>query len=269
MIAFLLSLLMLPQVVVISVDGLRPDALTQTPHIHVLAERGAVDWAAQTLFPPATLPAHAAMLTGLPDHGVTWNDYRAEKIDLTTFLDLTAEAGYRTAMVVGKEKLHQLHHNETVEYSFMHEGDRSVIDEALRLLDDGVEVLFVHLPNTDYFGHSEGWMSETYLRELGNTDVQIGRLLAALDENTFVILTSDHGGHGMVHGADIPEDMTIPWIIAGPGIDPGTTLDDVRVSQTAATVLAALGLPVPDGMDDPAILPLTCGGVFNNTPDPA
>jgi arylsulfatase A-like enzyme len=242
----------------LSLDGTRPDGIRQTPspNIEALAARGAVSWTARTVYPSVTLPAHASMLTGLDisQHGVTDNDniQPCPVIDAPTFVTSAAEAGYATAMVVGKEKLCRFHQSESVDFTFAREGDRSVVDRTLELLAEGYEVLFLHLPNPDYFGHSTGWMSETYLTEMRNTDRQVGRLLAALDElnltdETLVILTADHGGHLMEHGQDIPEDMTIPWIIAGPGVTAGMELgEDIRITDTAITVLWVLGLPLPE-----------------------
>jgi arylsulfatase A-like enzyme len=245
-------------VVVISLDGARPDGIRQapSPNIEALAARGAVAWQASTVYPSVTLPAHASMLTGLDisEHGLSDNDsiYPCPVITAPTFVTQAGEAGYRTAMVVGKEKLCRFHQSEAVDYTFAREGDRSVVDRALELLNGGYEVLFLQFPNPDYFGHSTSWMSATYLSEMRNTDRQVGRVLAALDElnlmdETLVILTADHGGHDMEHGQNIPEDMTIPWIIAGPGVVAGTELgDDIRVTDTAITVLWALGLPLPE-----------------------
>jgi len=244
------------RVIVISLDGARPDAILQaeTPNIQALAERGAVSWQASTVFPPVTIPAHTSMLTGLDtsEHGVTWNDYRDEPITTPTFLTLAAEAGYSTAMVVGKEKFSQFRQTDVMDYVFARVGDRSVVDEAINLIEGGVEVLFVHFPNPDYFGHSRGWMSDVYLNEFYNTDLQVGRLLTALDETgtaaeTLIILTADHGGHDLVHGSDIPEDMTIPFILAGGGVISGMVLEnDVHVTDAAMTVLWTLGLQLPE-----------------------
>jgi arylsulfatase A-like enzyme len=103
-------------------------------------------------------------------------------------------------------------------------------------------------------------MSSTYLGTLTNTDEAVRRVLAALEdaglrETTLVILTADHGGHGTTHGSDRPEDMTIPWIVNGPRVLPGTTLSgSIRNLDTPATALWALGLPVPSDMDGRAVV---------------
>jgi predicted AlkP superfamily pyrophosphatase or phosphodiesterase len=256
------------RVLVISLDGGRPDAIlqTDTPNIHQLAEQGAVDWQAQTIFPPATLPGHASMLTGLSveQHGLSHNDsiYPCPVLEAPTFLTLAQQAEFHAAMVVGKGQMCQFHQSDAVDYFFERSGDRSVADRALELLADDYQVIFLHFPNPDYFGHLKGWMSEAYLYELQNTDFQIGRLLAALDEHTLVILTADHGGHGMAHGSDIPEDMTIPFIIAGPGVKPGTHLQGIEITDTAATVLWALGIPMPDDLTGRPVIE-----AFESAPD--
>ena len=100
-------------VVIISIDGLRPDSLSveRTPTILDMAARGTACWQAQTIFPPITLPSHASMLTGyLPSaHGLTWGDYQPAKGNskVPTIFSYARAAGMRTAMVVGKDKLNQ------------------------------------------------------------------------------------------------------------------------------------------------------------------
>ncbi|MDX1994105.1 MAG: alkaline phosphatase family protein [bacterium] len=244
------------RVVVISLDGARPDALlmAETPNLQALAARGAYTWTASTTFPPVTIPAHSSILTGLDtsEQGVTWNEYRAEPIDTPTFLSLAADVGYTTAMVVGKEKFEQFRQRDSMQYVFARQGDRSVVDQAVAWIEGGVEVMFVHFPNPDYFGHSTGWMSDTYLEMLYTTDQQIGRIIEALEaegvfEDTLLIITADHGGHELVHGSDIPEDMLVPFLITGPGVEAGLELRQAVTNTDAAmTVLWALGLPLPE-----------------------
>mgnify|MGYP006143515407 CR=1 FL=1 len=64
-------------VVIISVDGLRADAIARLapPNISRLARQGAASVTAQTIEPSLTLPSHTSMLTGTEPsvHGITWN----------------------------------------------------------------------------------------------------------------------------------------------------------------------------------------------------
>ncbi|MBN1966588.1 MAG: alkaline phosphatase family protein, partial [Anaerolineae bacterium] len=244
-------------VIVISLDGTRPDAirLAETPHLDSLVARGAVSWTAQTVYPPSTLPSHTSMLTGLdvPEHGRTWNDNleRRPVLEIPTILPLAHDAGFRTALVSGKEIFRQLNQPGVDDYTFVTDGDPGVARRTVELLRDGFQVIVAHFPNPDYIGHLDGWMSESYLYELRNTDANVGVILDEVDalgltDETLIIITADHGGHGLGHGERIPEDMTIPWIVAGPGVVPGLEIAaPVHTTDTAATVLWALGLPVP------------------------
>jgi len=255
------------RILVISIDGARPDAIqiADAPNLQTLAAEGAVDWQARTIMPSVTLPAHTSMFTGLTptEHRIFHNGYVDQRFDIPTFLSITHAAEIPTAMIVGKQKLVQLHYPEDIPYDFAREGDRSVIDATIEHLEEGAQVVFVHLPNTDYFfGHLTGWMSPTYLYELGNTDREIGRLLQALDdldlrEHTLIIITADHGGHDGVHGSQMREDLLIPMIINGVGVEARTVLRETSNTQVAATVLYALGLDIPDDMAAPimAIFP--------------
>ena len=250
-------------VIVISIDGARPDAILQadTHIMQELARTGAVDWSAQTISPSVTIPAHTSLLTGLDPqvHGVTHNSYTTERLEQPTFISLAQDAGYRTAIVAGKEKFLLFHQNEDTYYEFVRTGDPGVSDKTIELLKDGYEVLFVHLPNTDFFGHLIGWMSNIYIYELRNTDANIGRIVDTLDElgireSTLIIITADHGGHGQGHGLDIPEDMTIPLILNGAGIEPNTVLQDTGITQIASTVLLALEIEPTASMNQPLVL---------------
>ena len=99
-------------VVIIMVDGLRPDALKQakTPALEGLIKRGSSTMKAQTVTPSLTLPAFASMLTGLPveQHGVDWNEYEAPRGFLkspTVFEIATFNGSKWGAVFIQKEKL--------------------------------------------------------------------------------------------------------------------------------------------------------------------
>jgi len=241
-----------PKVALISIDGLRPDALTSegAPNILALAQRGSYTLAAQTVFPSTTLPSHTSMLTGVEPsaHGITFDEYR-ETFQLTTptVLGLARNAGKRTLMVVGKPKFKQLFVTGSVDsYVLATHGDVDVVNEAIARLPIGFDLLFVHLPQVDHTGHASGWMSAAYLSQLQQTDEALGRLVAQLPPETTVILTSDHGGQLKAHGTRDKADMTIPWIIAGPRVvHRGLLNRPVRTVDTALTVLSVLGVTPP------------------------
>jgi arylsulfatase A-like enzyme len=238
-----------PRVLLISVDGLRPDALERAGAVNILAlaGRGVFTWTAQTVAPSTTLPGHASMLTGFEPaaHGISFDDYRADfTVPVPTVFAYAKAAGFSTAMVVGKKKFEQLRDCGGVD-SFSHAGpgDWEVAGEASARVASGFDLTFVHFPNTDLTGHARGWLSSAYLEQVKRTDEAVGRLLAAAPPGTTVILTADHGGSGHSHGSPSREDSTIPWVAVGPKVARRGTLGrQVRTVDTAATVLHVLGL---------------------------
>ena len=246
-----------PKVAVLSVDGLRADAVAQTelPNLRGLVARGAYTYAARSVMPSETLPGHASMLSGEEPkvHKITrdWDDFLPEKgfIAVPTMLSVAKAAGLRTVMVVGKRKLQHLAPPGTADTFVVAErGDADVANEAIVQAGAGFDLLFVHFPDVDSAGHAGGWMSPTYFEALARLDESLGRVLAALPPETTVILTADHGGKDHAHGRDIAEDTTVPWIVAGPKVARrGEMTSRVRQTDTAATALWAFGLSLPSG----------------------
>jgi predicted AlkP superfamily pyrophosphatase or phosphodiesterase len=238
---------------VISVDGLRPDAITatQTPNISSLAEYGAYTWQAQTIPLSNTLPSHVSMLSGFPlaGHRIGWDDYLPAKGSITvpTVFSATRTAGLISVMIVGKHKFYHFQDTGTVDaYVESALGDDDVANAAVARLATPFDLMFVHLPDTDLRGHAKLWMSRDYLAQVSRTDAAVGRILAARPPYTTVILTADHGGQLNRHGSNTPLDTTIPWIIAGPRVFAGPLTTRVNTVDTAATAAYLLGLPIPE-----------------------
>ena len=125
-------------------------------------------------------------------------------------------------------------------------GDDEVTSGAVS--SRAVDLLFVHLPDVDVNGHSNGWMSDAYLTAVRRADVAVGRIVSSLPADTTVIFSADHGGHLSEHGSSQASDMTIPWIIAGPRIAQGRRLSStIRTVDTAATAAYVLGFPLQPG----------------------
>lgn len=246
-------------VVIITIDGLRPDALelAETPNLDALRRAGAYQPAAKAVLPSVTLVNHASILGGMAPakHGIDWNALDPERgvINGPTLFSVAHDAGLSTAMVVGKDKFKHLVLPHSVDqYSYAGFLDVQVAEQAIELINAGLpDVLFIHLPDVDSAGHLLGWMSPGQLLAVANTDGVVGNIIAALEEhnyldNTLLIITSDHGGTGTAHGSDSPEDTTVPWLAVGPGVPAGRQLTTpITAYDTAATALFALKLPIP------------------------
>ncbi len=257
---------MINRVLIVSFDGLRPDAIAEANMVNVLAlmQSGAHTLTARTIDPSITLPSHSSMLVGVcpAKHIVRWNQYVPQNGFAigTDIFDLAHMAGLRTVMVVGKEKLRQVTEPTSTDF-FEFVDDTDKIDDPYRIeqlatqqISQGFSLMFVHFPNGDIVGHDEGWMSREQLKTYAKDDASLGLILDALKSkdmynSTLIIITSDHGGHDTTHGEDIPDDMTIPWIVSGPGILPIPLTTQVHTMDTAATAAFALGLPLPPEWD--------------------
>jgi hypothetical protein len=246
---------------ILSIDGLRPDAISLAPMPHLLAlmQSGAYSLAAQTVYPSVTLISHASMLTGMcpSKHGVYWNDYIPENgyAQGTDIFDLAHAAGLKTYMYVTKKKLGQLTEPSSLDkFVFVNDRDSVLVDHLLDDFPQDFGVLFIHFGITDGMGHSYGWLSPQQLSVIFRADEALGRLLDELEahnlrSDTLIIVTADHGGHASTHGSDSPEDMTIPWVAVGPGIQPKALTSPIHTMDTAATAAFALGLEIPPEWD--------------------
>lgn len=247
-------------VVIVSIDGLRPDAIdaARATTMQRLMREGAVAQNARTISPSLTLPSHASMLSGLtPEkHGVDWNKYLPEKgtIKAPTCLDIADRQGLWTEMVVGKEKL--LHLGRPGFIAPPARGAEQVGKLAVeRLTTHKPSLMMVHFSDPDDAGHRHGWMTPEQFASIRDCDAALEGIIQAIQRtpglagHTTIILTADHGGHAKTHGTEMPEDMRIPWIAWGAGVRRGRSRTPMVTYDTAATALYLLGLPVPRNWD--------------------
>lgn len=272
-------------VVVISVDGLRPDAIDAAgaTTLQRLRREGAFAPEARTILPSLTLPSHTSMITGVgpEDHGVSWNDDSAadstdtlSTVRVTTALAEVRAAGLGTAAFLGKTKLRYLLRPGSVDRATF--PTRTYARVAGQVVGDAVPYLraarpqftYLHLAEPDLAGHTAGWMTAPYRVAVRRADAAVREVWDAAraafgDSNLVLIVTADHGGHDRTHGSDRPEDVRIPWLAWGRGVVPGTVAGAVTTYDTAATVLWLLGVPQPAGWDG---RPVT--GAFAGRPTP-
>ncbi len=114
-----------------------------------------------------------------------------------------------------------------------------------------------------------------YYAIISHMDAQIGRILAALKasgkaDNTYVILTADHGlsvgEHGLMGKQNQYEcSMRMPLIIAGPGIAAGKRVDEMVYQHAMyATTCELAGVPIPSHVEFPSVAPM----LHAKTPQP-
>lgn len=110
-----------------------------------------------------------------------------------------------------------------------------------------------------------------YYASITYTDHQIGRVLDALErsgkaDNTYVILTADHGlavgEHGLMGKQNMYDcSIRMPLLISGPGIARGSRCDELVYQHSMyATTCELVGIPVPQTVGFPSLAGLLHGG---------
>ena len=251
------------KVIVVVLDGCRPDALAQarTPNLDRLWQTGAYTWQARSVAPSLSLPTHTSMFRGVSPqrHGVATNTFNPAAADFPSVFELAGRAGLRTVMFYSWEELRDLAAPGSLALSYCralspHEDtDRIVACAAAdTLVTAQPDLTFLYLGSVDLIGHDEGWMSGPYIRGIENLDGAVGDVVAALEgaglrESFTFLALADHGGHDHEHGSDSADDLTIPWMLNGPGVRQGHAIQaPVVIMDTAATIAHLLDLPRPE-----------------------
>jgi arylsulfatase A-like enzyme len=261
------------KVVLISLDGLRADAVTleNSPTLVRLAKEGASTLQARTVEVTLTLPSHTSMLTGVPPsrHGITWNDdttgHGLDRVTVPTVFDVARQAGFTSAMYVGKSKLSAILHSGAPTYVKIPspaEISWKTDTVAARLIEDlsttsaslRPDMTFIHFPDIDVAGHASGWMSPDYISKVKHTDSVVAVVWAALRRaygtDLVLIITADHGGVDKAHGDGGVLSRTTPWIAWGRFVAPQTALPvGVRNIDVGPTMLWVLGITPPADWD--------------------
>jgi len=216
-----------PLVILVSIDGFRPDYLQRghTPTLAALAADGVRAKAMQPVFPTLTFPNHYTLVTGLyPDHhGIVNNRFtnpdtgaafvfkdRYTTADPTWWggepIWITAQKqGLRTATmfwpgsdvaISGVRPDHWLYYDGS-----MSSSER--VDHLLHWIDlpaaQRAQFYTLYFDAVDHASHSHGPPSPQVDAALAEVDDALGRLVAGLRarglyDDTDLVIVSDHGG---------------------------------------------------------------------------
>jgi arylsulfatase A-like enzyme len=287
-----------PDIILISIDTLRADRLGAygygkgtSPRLDAFAREGAL-FAAHHAAAPVTLPSHASLFTGLdPDHnGVLANGFYRLGDRAKTLAERLSAEGYATGAIIACSTL-ALDHGlgqGFARYDARFEAlgkipeikAEQVTDRAIAWLGErgrGERIfLFVHYydPHKPYEAPARFAFDDPYDAEVAYVDEQIARLfkeLARLDryDRALIAVTADHGQslgeHGLEGHSGILYEQTlhIPLVIRFPGGRGrgARVAAPTRTVDVMPTLLAAAGLPVPDGLDGADLSGLVRGDV--------
>ncbi|MBP7692858.1 MAG: alkaline phosphatase family protein [Anaerolineales bacterium] len=241
-------------VVFFMIDGLRPDAISaaRCPAVAALLARGAATRQATSVMPSITLPCHMSIFHSVPPtrHGVTTNEWSPMARPLPGLFEVAHAAGRRCAVFYNWEPLRNVSRPGSLAYAYFRDnvltplGDQVTAETAVQVMAaERFDFAWVYFGTVDEAGHAHGWLSDGYFEQLARADQALQLVLQSLPADSHVLLHSDHGGHERTHGTPAAEDMTIPWVVAGPRIRPGFTLPaPVSLLDTAPTLARLLDI---------------------------
>ena len=285
-----------PNILLISVDALRPDHLSfdgynrpTSPHLDTFLRQSVVfDQAlAQSTRSMLSIPSiftghYPSEIAFGPEY--LWPTLEASNETLTESL---AHAGYRTSVVMGTgyfervQGFFQGFERKALSRDY-HPPRPWVADHAiteLAALKSGGHPFFlwVHFFNVHQPYLRDGTRSRfgpgsmaAYDTEVTYADTEVQRLLASLhdqglDENTVVVLTSDHGEAFGEHGEQFhanalyDEELRATLAIRVPGVAPRRIAEPVGLFDLTPTLLNLAAVPMPHETPSRSLLPLLDG----------
>jgi len=250
------------RVVVILLDGVRPDAVSPSvmPSLDALGSEYALALRATTVRPSSTVAALTSLATGLSpeSHGLT-SPGLGFLPRLGTLRPVARELGRQglpsrviTSELAPTERAIVWALAAAAGLGGVTAGGpnaRSVAGAALQATAAQPNgLLFVYFNDCDRAGHAHGWMSRQYLDAAAGLDVAIA-MLSDLVDDSLVIVLSDHGGGGVTpreHSEPHPINDHIPLVLAGPGVTRRHQLTrPVSLLDVPPTILWRLGVEVP------------------------
>ena len=242
------------KVILISIDGMRPDGLKTcgNPYVKELEKICAYTYSARSMEPSVTFPCHFSMTHSVPPerHGILTNTYVPQVRPVKGIFEKIKRAGGVSSMFYGWQPLRDIAMPWTLRFStyinaYMREScDTVLTDEAIRNIEeDHPDFVFLYMVETDEKGgHDNGWMSEEYLRRISIAIGNVKRVIERFGDEYSVIIMADHGGHDRCHGTTMPEDMTIPLFFYGKEFEPGEITKQLSLLDIAPTIAKIMGV---------------------------
>ncbi|WP_420634984.1 alkaline phosphatase family protein [Candidatus Palauibacter sp.] len=262
-----------PKVLVIGIDGVRPDVLAEvpTPVMDSLAASGWYTADTRTTTPSVSGPTWSSMLTGVwpAKHGVLDNSFggrrhgeypgfltRAarDRPELRTFaaIDWLPLAALEGGEPVLSSAIDTLVAVDGYELGWAAADAVVTARAALHLAGADPDAAFVYLGNPDETSHVHGSIGAEYRDAIALADRHVGILIQALqaraaylEEDWLVLISTDHGRRADGgHGGPSPEEMTTFILASGRATRNWPAAERTFIVDVAATALHHLGGPV-------------------------
>lgn len=259
-------------VILLALDGVGSDALqlSETPNLNRIISEGFIAPECRVVLPSVSAPNFTTMLTGVgpSEHGVSSNDWRRDNRTVqpvvTGLEDVFPSIFSWTREQRPESVLHFFYEwrsminffETTVMDRVEHEadGETNFRNAMAAFFDEKPELMFLNVDETDAYGHRYSWESEEFLNKVNYYDSLIGEFTARLEdsgmiESTLLMITADHGGIQHSHGGESDEELYVPIIIYGAGVQPGYVYDETcYLYDFAPTAAYAMGIIPPSAV---------------------
>jgi predicted AlkP superfamily pyrophosphatase or phosphodiesterase len=236
-------------VLMISIDGMRPDAVLQAdryglkiPVLRSFLKDGSYAQEVLNVNPTVTNPNHATLVTGvLPrEHGIynnrpfaataklpsSYSSY--SQIKARTLWRAAKDAGLKTGSIFWPVTAEA----EDIDFNLREgsdEDDEKIGDDAIALIEQqGPELLTLHFVALDHRQHESGPFSAEGNAALERIDAVLGRVIAAqkkVHPDSVIAIVSDHGFYTATHQVNLNTALTEAGFITlgGDGPDQSVT----------------------------------------------
>lgn len=273
------------KVIMIGIDGTRPDALltANTPALDDLIANGI--YSPDALNDDITIsgPGWSAILCGVwsDKHMVTGNNFTSNNYASYPHIFKLINDHDPTLHTVSICNWNPINDNITLnhaDYKLNVSSDLEVATQASSYLSlNDPDILFLHFDDVDHAGHSYGFSPTIaeYIAAIEGVDAHVETVMQAIEqrptyanEDWLVLVTTDHGGLGNSHGGTSMEEQVVFVIASGDSIATTTIVKDSSIVSNS--VVNCLGDSMElelDGLDDVVQIPADSSFDFGSSQD--
>ncbi len=253
------------KVLLILIDGMRPDSLNGMEEAQYFLNKSTYTLNAKTVLPSDTLPCHMSLFHSVdPEvHKTNSNTFNAGANPINGLCEVLSDNDKKCAFFFSWGELRDLAKPGTLAHSCFVNGNKfgyGVANEKLAnfaidyLAKNDTDFTFLYFGYPDDVGHRKGWMSDEYILAVKQSLQCAKKVVDALSDDYTVIITADHGGHDYTHGTDMSEDKTIPIIMHGKNITANKEFFGATIKDIAPTVTKILEVDADDKWSGKSLL---------------
>ena len=253
------------KVLLISIDGMRPDGLLNCNNhfVQEFQQKCSYTYNGNSVQPSITLPCHFSMTHSVSPqrHGIVSNTYTPQVRPIKGLFEVIHENNLKTAFFYGWEPLRDIASPGSLDFGcYINYQNCDCVDDLLAnncidlLTKEKPDFAFLYLVDTDVAGHQYGWMSKEYLFKINNAFNIVEQLYNIFKNEYHIIIMSDHGGHDRTHGTMLKEDMTIPFFFYGNMFNCQEITNDISLIDIAPTIVKLLSINMDKDWEGKSII---------------